>query len=87
MTAEQNVKVKAVFNDIYNEFYLSIKHIDLDDEGWKIILDKAKNICDKHNRNRLCVDIVQAILDFLDDDSVHKSLEKLKTGVRGEVRH
>lgn len=63
-----HLKIRDITNDVYNNFYLKVRHLDYSDESWKIRVDMGKELMKKYNNDRLCIDLVNGYLSVMQRD-------------------
>lgn len=63
----QHEKIRNITNDVYNNFYLSVKHATGSEEDWNtLIMGQAKEIADKYRGDRFCKDLLLAFENELE---------------------
>ena len=64
---EQHEKIRNITNDVYNNFYISVKHAKGTEEDWKtLIMGQAKEIAEKYGGDRFCKDLLLAFENELE---------------------
>jgi len=59
-------KIKAITNDIYNQFYLKIKDLDNTNENWELIVKLSDSFAEKYNYDPFCKDLIVAYAEEID---------------------
>lgn len=74
-TNEQMKKEFSFFGEVWT-FFKRYYVVQEGDEYWKAVVDEARNITEKYHNDKLCCDLVVAVLSELERKSKKSDTEK-----------